>query len=192
MGNRLDLTGVRFGRLTAQEFAGSIKGVTYWYCSCDCGVETLTNTQHLRSGSTQSCGCHRAGVTAERNSSDEMRQSKTKHGGARRDIGMSTEYTTWRKMKQTSEYIEEWKEFKQFFRDIGWRPGDKYELSRHDVRQPHSKENTYWRNTNEERQQRQHLNIADEFCIDMSSINDTHSFTREADPARERQEARVY
>ncbi len=54
-----DLTGVRFGRLTAirrtEEYAsnGSVK----WECKCDCGGATFVNIDALTSGSTRSCGC---------------------------------------------------------------------------------------------------------------------------------------
>ena len=30
---------------------------TFWVCKCDCGNETIVQSNHLRSGHTQSCGC---------------------------------------------------------------------------------------------------------------------------------------
>ena len=54
---RVDLTGQRFGKLTALE-PGPRKGNdTTWWCKCDCGNRTLVRTAHLRSGQTTSCGC---------------------------------------------------------------------------------------------------------------------------------------
>ena len=53
-----DLTGQRFGRLTAIENTGEKKSRCYvWRCRCDCGKETLATSNALLSGNTQSCGC---------------------------------------------------------------------------------------------------------------------------------------
>ena len=51
-----DLTGQRFGRLTALEYVTS-KPRFKWRCRCDCGVETTVTTSNLREGHTKSCGC---------------------------------------------------------------------------------------------------------------------------------------
>ena len=54
---RLDLTGQRFGRLTAVEPAENIGRRTAWRCRCDCGGEYVVKTVHLRAGKVTSCGC---------------------------------------------------------------------------------------------------------------------------------------
>ena len=55
--NRLDLTGQRFGRLTAVKPLGK-SGQTYkWLCRCDCGNECAVAVANLRNGHSQSCGC---------------------------------------------------------------------------------------------------------------------------------------
>lgn len=56
----LDLTGKRFGRLTALEISGKKNGKYYWKCKCDCGNEKNVSTMSLRSGHTISCGCYRS------------------------------------------------------------------------------------------------------------------------------------
>lgn len=48
-----DITGKRFGRLTALEYLGGSK----WKCLCDCGNITAVKTSNLNNGHTQSCGC---------------------------------------------------------------------------------------------------------------------------------------
>lgn len=53
---RLDLTGQRFGMLTALEPAEDIGSMTAWRCRCDCGKELVVMTAHLRNGQ-MSCGC---------------------------------------------------------------------------------------------------------------------------------------
>lgn len=61
---RLDLTGKTFGKLTALSKAKSLDfgdSITHstWLCVCECGKEVIVETQKLRSGHTQSCGCNR-------------------------------------------------------------------------------------------------------------------------------------
>lgn len=56
--NALDLTGQRFGKLTAIERAGTTaKGNALWRCACDCGNEKIANATLLRRGDIVSCGC---------------------------------------------------------------------------------------------------------------------------------------
>lgn len=50
---RVDITGKRFGRLTALQYAGDGK----WECECDCGNRTIVRTYNLNNGTTKSCGC---------------------------------------------------------------------------------------------------------------------------------------
>ena len=54
-----DLTGRRFGRLTALERVRKPHAGTsaLWRCRCDCGREIETTAEHLVSGATCSCGC---------------------------------------------------------------------------------------------------------------------------------------
>ena len=57
MPKALDLTGQKFGYLTALKKAPSKGKKTYWTCKCDCGNIKDIQTSHLTSGATQSCGC---------------------------------------------------------------------------------------------------------------------------------------
>ena len=53
-----DLTGQRFGRLTALYRLDKKRGSSYlWRCRCDCGKETDASVSTLVSGNTRSCGC---------------------------------------------------------------------------------------------------------------------------------------
>lgn len=63
--NALDISGQRFGFLTAVERDASrgSKGGYYWICKCDCGNTTSVQIGSLRSGNTTSCGCRRGGTT---------------------------------------------------------------------------------------------------------------------------------
>lgn len=56
-----DITGQKFGRLTAVEPVRSEKGVgVIWRCRCDCGGEKEAPVSRLTRGTTRSCGCLRA------------------------------------------------------------------------------------------------------------------------------------
>lgn len=56
----LQLTGMRFGRLTALRPGEKSGRHRTWYCICDCGAETMPNANSLRQGNTRSCGCLKA------------------------------------------------------------------------------------------------------------------------------------
>lgn len=78
---RLDLTGQRFGRLTVEGNAQSVKSpsgwtATVWCCVCDCGNSVQVRTKNLVTGNTKSCGCLQRERTTE---------AKTVHGGTHGD-----------------------------------------------------------------------------------------------------------
>lgn len=65
---RLDLTGQRFERLVAiKPVETNAEGNVMWLCKCDCGNETVVNSQKLKSGHTRSCGCLGNEITTLRN-----------------------------------------------------------------------------------------------------------------------------
>lgn len=67
MGKFIDLTGKRFGRLTAIERVGtSTNGCVVWRCSCDCGCEVSVMSASLRQGFTKSCGCYNREESSKR------------------------------------------------------------------------------------------------------------------------------
>lgn len=53
-----NLTGQTFGELTIikREFTPNKRG-TYWMCKCKCGNNTIVREDHLKNGTTISCGC---------------------------------------------------------------------------------------------------------------------------------------
>jgi hypothetical protein len=56
------MIGQRFSRLTVTARAEKkpYRGHAYFCCRCTCGSEVTVREDHLRSGSTKSCGCLRA------------------------------------------------------------------------------------------------------------------------------------
>ena len=57
MSRAVDLTGMRFGRLTVVSKTRSESGRVAWLCKCDCGNETRPLTNCLLKGRSKSCGC---------------------------------------------------------------------------------------------------------------------------------------
>ena len=84
-----DLTGERFGRLTAIASVGCKNKSMIWRCECDCGKESFSEASKLKSGKTQSCGCLRDEIN--RSPLKKKRQAKVK-----RDKRL---YYIWRGMK---------------------------------------------------------------------------------------------
>ena len=183
MPKALDVAGQRFGRLTAIECLGTIKGKRYWAVQCDCGNEELVNVANLKNGHTKSCGCLQKEAVS--------RPGKNlKHGG-KRGGNASTEYKAWANLKQSIyvEMVPEWDDFQQFFKDVGWRPSPEHELKRRDVREQHGPMNTYWRSKDEDERLRNLTNrdLGDDFFIDMRAISRANQAAKE----RERAEAGV-
>lgn len=57
--SRLNLTGQRYGFLTALQPSENIESRTAWLCQCACGIKTIVKTKDLRSGKVKSCGCRK-------------------------------------------------------------------------------------------------------------------------------------
>lgn len=63
----MDLSGKRFGRLTAIKKLENGGKKIRWLCQCDCGKIKSFDGYCLRKNRTKSCGCLRNELTAERN-----------------------------------------------------------------------------------------------------------------------------
>lgn len=69
MGKAKDLTGQKFGRLTAIISEKDKEGRRFiWTCLCDCGNYTKATTVSLTHGLKKSCGCIQKEILSERNS----------------------------------------------------------------------------------------------------------------------------
>lgn len=60
-----NLSGRKYGRLSAIKIVRHYKGMAVWLCKCDCGQTIEVNSGSLLSGNTKSCGCLSKELSAE-------------------------------------------------------------------------------------------------------------------------------
>jgi hypothetical protein len=117
----LDISGQKFGRLTAIKFAG-VNGhrAALWQCICDCGREAVVLGASLRSGNTSTCGQHSITSHPEHNVWRSMIQRcKNPNAESYPDYG-----------GRGIKVCDEWKDFEKFFSDMEARPSSKHTLDR--------------------------------------------------------------
>lgn len=143
---RVDLTGLRFGRLLVIEFSHSDGQQAHWNCRCDCRTEKTARGKDLRRGFVVSCGCLRR---------EKVRTLKLAHGQR-----WTRAYKCWLNMRNrclnpnSSDFknyggrgigIDDprWHSFVNFRDDMG-DPPEGLTLDRRDNERGYSKENCRW------------------------------------------------
>lgn len=92
-----DISGQKFGRLTALEPVGRNKcGHVIWKCECECGNFTMVGGAELRRGNTRSCGCLHQDQLA---SIDRTAISHKKHGAFVKQKQVDRLYSVWKGIK---------------------------------------------------------------------------------------------
>ena len=133
--NFRDITGSKFGRLTAIKYVGKNKNnYALWECKCDCGNTIVVTGHNLRNGNTKSCGCYNIDRIKERN-----RVLKRTHGETNTKL-----FHVWTGIKTRCnnknaigyhlyggrgiEVCEEWSSSFEAFRDWAFANGYREEL----------------------------------------------------------------
>lgn len=123
--DEIDITGNRYGMLTAIERDTSKPDKHYWVFRCDCGKVSSSSKSNVMRGQHKSCGCNQREVA---------RQQMTTHGLVSHEL-----YETWGTMKKrcyksyNKDYerygargirvCDRWLEsFENFLSDMGERP----------------------------------------------------------------------
>ena len=145
-----DIKGKVFGKLTVLKFHSIKDHKALWECICECGTKTISRGDHLRNGRSRSCGC--------------LGGCPITHGCHRRGL-KSPAYKSWANMMQrctnpNSDWYhcyggrgitvcEEWKDFRNFLRDMGERPAG-LSLERINNDKGYSPDNCKWATTSEQ------------------------------------------
>jgi len=81
---RIDISGMKFSRLTAIEYIEYGPHRYKWECRCECGKTTYANSCDLLSGNKKSCGCLKADKNKARGHHCDKRLVSIYHGMKRR------------------------------------------------------------------------------------------------------------
>lgn len=161
MGKLIDLTGQKFGRLTALDFVGKRGSQSVWLCRCDCGKELMVAGQSLRRGVSTSCGCRRVEVS---------RQTFKTHGMAKSRLNV-----VWSGMKARCynpnhemfhryggrgiQVCERWHLFENFYADMAPSYRDGLSIDRIDNDGNYEAGNCRWATPSEQGLNKQHPKI---------------------------------
>jgi hypothetical protein len=157
MPKRIDITGMRFGRLVAIRPDKSIKGRWFWICQCDCGKIHSIVSNALRSNLTRSCGCIKWPLV------NGPITAKKRHPLYKTWIGMLSR-CNYPKDKCYKYYgargirvAPHWYDFINFITDIGERPHPSLTLDRIDNDGNYEPDNVKWSTKKEQAANRRNL-----------------------------------
>lgn len=152
----LDISGQRYGRLTAVKRVALTDRHTKWLFNCDCGQETVVHLDAVRAGATRSCGCLRR---------EDIAVRSTTHGHKRGRRSTRT-HRAWQHAKSRClnpndekfpiyggrgiRVCERWSNsFESFLADMGECPAD-HSIDRIDPDKGYEPSNCRWATTKQQ------------------------------------------
>jgi hypothetical protein len=128
---RIDMTGLRCGRLVGIEFSHRAGSHAHWRFLCDCGNETTVDGTAVRAGKTASCGCLHREICAARLTT-HGRRAKKRHDPTYRAWQEIHTFCTNPESPRYRDFgargirvCPAWRaDFETFLADLGERPAD--------------------------------------------------------------------
>lgn len=168
-----DLSGQRFGRLTAQRPGPGMRTsggrtIRTWVCACDCGATTTVRAQSLTDGNTTSCGCLRDETIRKHRSESRWNHLRpTSQLGGRKT---SPEYSSWQNMLERCrnpknpdwpyyggrkiDVCPEWLTFDSFMDAMGEKPSPEATIDRINPNDGYHPANCRWTSRQEQSRNR--------------------------------------
>ncbi len=183
MGKEFDITGQKFGRLTAirLERIEPRKGggtTHYWVCRCECGIEKIIRKAQLLNGKTNSCGCLQKEKAREVNKTHGLRKTKLYKKWLdikKRCYNKNSQYYYCygaRGIKVCDEWLNDFKAFYDWSMANGYR--DNLTIDRIDVNSNYEPSNCRWVSQKVQNRNSRH-------CHYLTYNNETHCLTEWAE-----------